>query len=309
MPPPICPVANSSCQSCVIIDFHEQTTNIDPLLALLKKALDLRPDLKVIIMAATESERFASYFSVPEVLNLDKDSFTVHIRYMDADRPNYCGRALNIVEHILTKDPPGDILVFLGSTPQVIRAVAKLRDNYRDIETIPLHGRMSQKEKEEALGSRGEKLRCFVTTNIAESDITVDGISYVVGKSIDLLIGVEKLIFAVDSGLQMDSIFNPRVGMKTLQGTLICKESAYQRAKCAARTEPGVCYRAYSRVTYDTVLPDDPSFNNLLDCFKTGVLAIKSAGNIFVESLKTFDFFDPANEEVYLCGLEDLRAM
>ncbi|KAF5641508.1 putative ATP-binding PRP16 [Fusarium sp. NRRL 25303] len=146
-------------------------------------------------------------------------------------------------------------------------------------------------ELEEALQPRGEKRRCVVTTNIAESSITVNGISYV-----------------VDRGVQMDPILNPRVGMKTLRATLICKQSADQRAKCAGRTQSGICQRLYTIVTYNEVLPNVQSFGKLTDCFKTGLLAlrIRSAN---IKSVYTFDFIDPANEEVYLRGLENLRAM
>lgn len=308
MPPPIFPVTNSSCQSCVILDFQDQTTNIGHLLGLLKQALALRFDLKLVIMAATESERLAIDFGVPKVLNLNKDSFSVVIRYMPEEVPDYYEMALSYVNHIHNTEGPGDILVFLGSAPQVDRAVATLRKAISDLETFPLHDRLSEKEKTEALQSSGEKRRCVVTTNIAESDITVNGISYVVGKLIDLLIGVEKLMFAVDSGVQMDPIFNPRVGIKTLRATPICKQSADQRAKCAGRTQSGICQRLYTIVKYNEVLPNVQSFEKLTDCFKTGLLALRISG-ADIKSIYTFDFIDPANEEVYLRGLENLRAM
>lgn len=189
MPPPICPVANSSFQSCVIIDFHERTKNTDLLLPRLRNTLALRSDLKVVIMSATESETLASYFSVPKVLNIEKDVFSVMIQYINEANPDYCEMALDSVRHIHKNKAPGDILVFLASNPQVNRAVAKLRGAYPDMETFPLHRRLSQAEKAKALRS-GEKRRCVITTNIAESSITVDDIVYVVGKSIGILIGV-----------------------------------------------------------------------------------------------------------------------
>ncbi|SCO11013.1 related to ATP dependent RNA helicase [Fusarium fujikuroi] len=277
--------------SCVILDFQGQTTNNNHLVGLLKQALALRFDLKLVIMAATESERLAIDFGVPKVLNLDKDSFSVVIQYMPEMVPHYCEMALSYVKRIHDEEGPGDILVFLGSAPQVDRAVATLRKAISDLETFPLHDRLSEKEKAEALQSSGEKRRCVVTTNIAESDITVNGISYV-----------------VDSGVQMDPILNPRVGMETLRATLICKQSADQRAKCAGRTQSGICQRLYTIVKYNEVLPNVQSFEKLTDCFKTGLLALRISG-ADIKSIYTFDFIDPANEEVYLRGLENLRAM
>ncbi|CVL11304.1 related to ATP dependent RNA helicase [Fusarium proliferatum] len=274
--------------SCVIIDFHERTKNTDLLFPRLRNTLALRSDLKVVIMSATESETLASYFSVPKVLNIEKDVFSVMIQYINEANPDYCEMALDSVRHIHKNKAPGDILVFLASNPQVNRAVAKLRGAYPDMETFPLHRRLSQAEKAKALRS-GEKRRCVITTNIAESSITVDDIVYV-----------------VDSGVEMQSVYNSRVRMHTIQAAPISKESADQRAKCAGRTQPGICYRLYTMATYDNILPDVSPPSMLKDCFTTAIFALKSAG---IKSVGTFDFLDPRREEVYLRGLGDLRAM
>ncbi|KAF4494890.1 ATP-binding PRP16 [Fusarium agapanthi] len=291
--------------SCVIVDLHEQTINVDPLLALLKKALALRSDLKVVVMSADESQKSASYFNVPQIFNIAGRSFPVEIHYINEAEPDYCEMAFHLVKQIHENEAPGDILVFLASKPQVNRAVKKLRSATPDMETFPLHGRLSEAEKAKALCS-GEKRRCVITTNIAESSVTVDGIVYVVGKSMDILIGVEKLISAVDCGVEMESAFNPRVKMHTIQAAPISKSSADQRAACAGRSQPGLCYRLYTMKTYDETLLEVSPPSLLKDCFTTAMLALKSAG---ISSVGTFDFLDPQQEEVYLRGLEDLKAM
>ncbi|KAG4267249.1 hypothetical protein FPRO04_04861 [Fusarium proliferatum] len=258
--------------SCVIIDFHERTKNTDLLL----------PRLRTPSLSVPTSK------SVPKVLNIEKDVFSVMIQYINEANPDYCEMALDSVRHIHKNKAPGDILVFLASNPQVNRAVAKLRGAYPDMETFPLHRRLSQAEKAKALRS-GEKRRCVITTNIAESSITVDDIVYV-----------------VDGGVEMQSVYNSRVRMHTIQAAPISKESADQRAKCAGRTQPGICYRLYTMATYDNILPDASPPSMLKDCFTTAIFALKSAG---IKSVGTFDFLDPRREEVYLRGLEDLRAM
>ncbi|PNP81472.1 hypothetical protein FNYG_05147 [Fusarium nygamai] len=291
--------------SCVILDFHEPTRNVDPLLALLKKALALRSDLKVIIMSEADFQKFACYFDVPHALSIGGTSFPVDLQYVSEGLSDYCEMACQIVSYIHQNQPPGDILVFLASTLQVDRVVAKLRGTIPDMESFPLHGRLSEAEKAKALRSR-DKSRCVITTNIAESSITVEGIVYVIGKSIAILIGVDKLIFAVDCGIEMQSVFNPRVRINTIQAAPISKPSADLRAACAGRSQPGLCYRLYTMKTYHERLPKVSPPSNLKDCFTTAILALKSAG---INSIGTFDFLDPANEEVYLRGLKDVSAM
>ncbi|KAF5710644.1 ATP-binding protein PRP16 [Fusarium mundagurra] len=272
--------------SCLILDFHEPTKNVDPLLPLLKNALDLRSDLKVVIMSEAELEKFASYFNVPHTLGLGGGTpFPVTIEYISEATPDYCEMAFHRVNHIHKNKDPGDILVFLASNSQVDRAVAKLRGAIPDMETFPLHGRLSKAEKAKALRS-GEKRRCVVTTNIAESTITVGGIVYV-----------------VDGGVEMQPVFTPRVRINTIKAAPISKPSADKRAACAGQSQPGICYRLYTKKTYDESLS---KVSPMKDCFKTAILALKNAG---IDSVGTFDFLDPANEEVYRRALVDVRAM
>ncbi|KAF5687913.1 putative ATP-binding PRP16 [Fusarium denticulatum] len=291
--------------SCLILDFHEPTRNVDPLLALLKKALALRWDLKVVIMSPADFQKFAVYFNVPQALSIGGTPFPVEVQYRHEATTDYYGETLTLVGEIHQNEGPGDILAFLASNLQVNRAVAKLRGDFPDMETFPLHGRLSKAEKAKALRS-GEKRRCVITTNIAEGSTAVDGIVYVVGKSIDIITGVEKLIFPVDAGVEMQSVFNPRVRINTIQAAPISKLSADQRASCAGQSRPGLCFRLYTMKTYDESMSEASPPGNLKDCFTTAMLALKSAG---IKSVGTFDFLDPANEEIYLRGLRDVGAM
>ncbi|KAG5813534.1 hypothetical protein H9Q74_006148 [Fusarium xylarioides] len=273
--------------SCVVLDFHDPTKNVDPLIALLKKTLALRSDLQVVIMSA-DFQKFSLYFDVPHALSIGGSSFPVEIEYINEGMSDYCGMAVHLVNHIHQNQAPGDILVFLASTLQVDLVVAKLRGAIPDMETFPLHGRLSKAEKAKALRS-GDKSRCVVTTNIAESIVTADGIVYV-----------------IDCGVEMQSVFNPRVRINTIQAAPISKPSADQRTACAGRSQPGLCYRLYTLEIYDESLSEVSPPSNLKDCFATAILALKSAG---INSVGTFDFLDPANEEVYLGGLKDVSAM
>ncbi|KAF5578508.1 pre-mRNA-splicing factor ATP-dependent RNA helicase PRP43 [Fusarium pseudocircinatum] len=292
--------------SSVILDFYEPTTNVDPLLALLKRALPLNPDLTVIIISEAESQKFATYFNVPQTVGLGGTPFPVGISYINDVKSDYCEEAFRLVKEIHKGDAGrGGILVFLASNFQVNHAVAKLRGAIPDMETFPWHGSLSEAEKAKALGS-GEKRRCVITTNIAETSIAVAGIVYVVGKSIDILTSVEKLTLSVDAGVEMQSLLNPDVGVWTIQAGLISKSSADQRAACAGQTQPGQCFRLYSMETYNKTFSEVSPPNILKDCFLAAMLALKSAG---INSVGTFDFLDPANQEIYLRGLKDVSAM
>ncbi|RBQ69715.1 hypothetical protein FVER14953_07632 [Fusarium verticillioides] len=291
--------------SSVILDLYEPTINVDPLLALLKKALPLHPDLTVIIISTAEFQKFATYFNVPQALGLGGTPFPVEFQYINEVKSDYFEEAFRQVKEIHKNAGPGDILVFLASNLQVNRAVAKLRGAIPDMETFPWHASLSEAEKKKALGS-GEKRRCVITTNIAESSVAVIGIVYVVGKSIDILTSVEKLIFSVDTGVEMQSVFTPCVGIGTIQAALISKPSADQRAACAGQSQPGQCFRLYKMETYSKSFPDVSPPNILKDCFIAAMLALKSAG---IHSVGTFDLLDPANQEVYLRGLKDVSAM
>lgn len=304
MPPSICLGANSSFQSCLVLDFYEPTSNVDHLLALLKKAISLRCDLQVVIMSVKYFQTFARYFDVPHGLTIGGSSFPVDLQYVTEGLADYCEMACHMVNHIHQNQSPGDILVFLATTIHVDRVVAMLRGAIPDMKTFPLHGRLSEAEQAKALRSR-DKSRCVITTSFAESSIIVEGIVYVIGKSIAILIGVDKLIPAVDCGFEMQSVYNPRVRINTIQAAPISKPSAELRTACAGRIRLGLCYRLYTREMYDALSEVSPA-SNLKDCFPTAILALRSAG---INSIATFNFFDPANEEVYLRGLEDVSAM
>ncbi|KAF5631489.1 pre-mrna splicing factor rna helicase [Fusarium tjaetaba] len=290
--------------SCLVLDFYEPTSNVDRLLPLLKKAIGLRYDLQVVIMSTKYFEKFALYFDVPHGLTIGGSSFPVGVQHVIEAVADYCETACHTVNQIHQDQSPGDILVFLATDIHVDRVVAQLRGAIPDMETLPLYGKLSKAEKAKALRSR-DKSRCVITTNFAESSNTVEGIVYVVGKSIAILIGGDKLMFAVDCGFEMQSVYNPRVRIATIQPWPISKPSADLRTACAGGGRPGLCYRLYTREMYDA-LHETSYTSSLKDCVPAAILALKSAG---INSIGTFNFLDPASEEVYLRGITDVNAM
>lgn len=119
--------------------------------------------------------------------------------------------------------------------------------------------------------------KCIVSTNIAETSLTVDGISYV-----------------IDSGYCKVKVYNPKVGMDALQITPVSKQNADQRAGRAGRTGPGFCYRLYTERQYcnellEAMIPEIQRTN-----LGYVVLLLKSLG---VDNLLLFDFMDPPPQD------------
>lgn len=109
-----------------------------------------------------------------------------------------------------------------------------------------------------------------------------------------------------DGGIEMQEGYNPRVGMMTLLSAPISQASAQQRTGRAGRTQPGECFRLYTKDTFDNMLLKSTLPGLLKSDIKTQIMILKSAG---INNVGAFDFLDPPHAEVYLRGLQDLRAM
>ncbi|EGU78141.1 hypothetical protein FOXB_11332 [Fusarium oxysporum f. sp. conglutinans Fo5176] len=233
--------------SCVIVDeCHERTADADILLALLKKTLVNRPELK---------NRFPSRDSASS--NADSGLRPTRFECREAYPREKSPR-----EHIRL------------SVQQIQVAVSKLRKGIKDLDVVPLYSSLPQDEQVKAFHS-GDKRICIVATNIAETSLTIEGVACV-------------------------------VGMTTLVPAPIFQASAEQRADRANRTRLGVCFRLYTKETFDnTFLKSSPPGIHKAD-IKKYILILKSAG---YNAVGTFDFLEPPHPEVYLRGLQDLKAM
>ncbi|KAJ4034185.1 hypothetical protein NW758_011143 [Fusarium oxysporum] len=144
--------------SCVIVDeCHERTADADILLALLKKTLVNRPELKLVIISATmNTQEFADYFGVSESLDIKGTGFPLEIQHPQTPTPDYAQLALSVV------------------------AVSKLRKGIKDLDVVPLYSSLPQDEQVKAFHS-GDKRMYIVATNIAETSLTIEGVAHVVG--------------------------------------------------------------------------------------------------------------------------------
>jgi ATP-dependent helicase HrpB len=229
----------------VIFDeVHERNLPTDLGLALTLDAIaTLRPDLGVLAMSATaDSASLASVLGDPvlgdaPVIESQGRTFPVDIRWLPRDRTDRIDDAVVRVVHTALRDEPGDVLAFLPGIGEIMRAKSALEATVGpDVDVRPLAGALSLADQDLALApSPPGRRRVVLTTDIAETSLTVEGVRII-----------------VDSGLARAPRFDTHTGMTRLTTITTSRSSADQRAGRAGRTEPGVCYRLWSKIEHGT---------------------------------------------------------
>ncbi len=219
----------------IVDEAHERSLNIDFILGYLKKILDKRPDLKIIITSATiDTKAFSRHFADAPIISIAGRTYPVTVRYRpqesdeSPEETNLLDHCLTTVQELLTNRPEGDILLFLP-TERDIREYAKmLEDVQPGLEVLQLYGRMAAADQHKIF-RQGKKIKLIVATNIAETSLTVPGIRYV-----------------IDSGLARISSYNVRSKTTSLPVCKISQASCEQRKGRCGRVGPGLCIRLYS---------------------------------------------------------------
>ncbi|KAI3665065.1 hypothetical protein L6452_43682 [Arctium lappa] len=279
--------SNLSWISCIIVDeAHERSLNTDLLLALIKKLLHRRSDLKLIIMSATaDAEQLARYFDDCGTYHVVGRTFPVDIRYdpgtSDASCDSrfvapYVSDLLRRVGEIHRMEGEGTILAFLTSQMEVEWACEQFK--VPSTVALPLHGKLSHEEQYRVYLNYPEKRKVIFSTNLAETSLTIPGVKFV-----------------VDSGMVKESRFEPGTGMNVLRVCRISKSSANQRAGRAGRTEPGKCYRLYGESDFRSMPShQEPEIRRVN--LGIAVLRILALG---IHDIEGFDFIDaPSNAAI-----------
>lgn len=232
--------------SALILDeAHERSLNIDFLFGHLQALLRKRPELKVLITSATiDTQSISQAFGNAPVIEVSGRLFPVDIRHCppeslltdtdSSDSPDHVTAAVAAAENAILESHSGDILIFMPTEREIRETVDLLEDRLgKRIEVLSLFGRMAASEQQRVF-SPGPRRRVIVSSNIAETSLTLPRIRYV-----------------IDSGLARISRYNPRTRTKRLPVEEIAQSSANQRAGRAGRLQDGICIRLYSAENFE----------------------------------------------------------
>ena len=276
----------------ILDEAHERSLNIDFLLGYLKRLLERRTDLRVVISSATlDAGAFAEFFrkegnDVP-VIEAPGRMFPVSEFFLpgkdDEELDAHVGRG---VEYLNDIDPLGDILVFLPGERE-IRECADLLEGrrFRNTEVLPLFARLGMGDQQRVF-QPGNRRRIVLATNVAETSLTIPRIACV-----------------IDSGVARVSRWNAVKGVQRLQIEPVSQASARQRKGRCGRVQDGVCLRLYE----EEDLLDRPEFTEpeIRRSSLAGViLRMKALG---LPEISEFPFLDPPNAKAVAEGYRTLR--
>ncbi len=229
----------------IIDEAHERSLNIDFLLGYLRLILPKRPDLKVIITSATiDVERFSKHFNNAPVIEVSGRTYPVDVHYRPLEELELEGRdadqrlqqgILSTLEEIDALERSGkgirlgDVLVFLSGEREIRETHKFLRDaKLPHTEVLPLYARLSAAEQHRIFQTHSGR-RIILSTNVAETSLTVPGIRYV-----------------IDPGTARISRYSVRSKVQRLPVEAVSQASANQRKGRCGRVSEGVCFRLYS---------------------------------------------------------------
>jgi HrpA-like RNA helicase len=196
-----------------------------------------------------------------------------------------------ITERFISEKREGDILIFLPGEKMIKDCMGRLAAGSagKYLHMVPLYGRLGKDEQERVFDDppRG-KTKVVIATNIAETSVTIDGVTAV-----------------IDSGLSKLNYYNPRTFTSSLVEAPVSKASANQRKGRAGRTREGTCYRLYSRKDFE----NRPLFTTE-DIFRTDLseVALRMA-DLGVTAFEEFDFISPPGREGLLAAVETLNLL
>ncbi|MDV3123652.1 ATP-dependent RNA helicase HrpA [Mycobacterium sp. 21AC1] len=304
----------------ILDEAHERSLNIDFLLGYLRELLPRRPDLKVIVTSATiEPQRFADHFNGAPIVEVSGRTYPVEIRYRplevpvvsdstdDPDDPDHeivrtavAGRRASgssemrdpteaIVDAVreLEAEPPGDVLVFLSGERE-IRDTAEALKDLRNTEVLPLYARLPTADQQKVFQPSRTGRRIILSTNVAETSLTVPGIRYV-----------------VDPGTARISRYSRRTKVQRLPIEPISQASAAQRAGRSGRTAPGVCIRLYSEADFES----RPRYTDP-EILRTNLAAvILQMAALQLGDVAEFPFLDPPEARSIRDGVQLLQEL
>jgi len=281
----------------IIDEAHERSLNIDFLLGYLKQLLPRRPDLKLIVTSATiDAERFSKHFDGAPVIEVSGRLYPVEVRYRpparsddeeDAEETDLAAAVVDACDEA-SRCGPGHILVFLPGEREIRETAEALRKRHpAGTEILPLYARLSAAEQERVFESTAAR-RIVLSTNVAETSLTVPGIRYV-----------------VDTGLARVNRYSYRNKVEQLLVEKISQASANQRAGRCGRVMSGICFRLYDETDYEA----RPAYTDpeLLRSSLAGVILRMKA--LDLGDVESFPFLDPPQPRMINDGYQLLAEL
>ena len=296
----------------IIDEAHERSLNIDFLLGYLAQLLPKRPDLKLIVTSATiDTQRFSEHFaqldgSPAPIIEVSGRTFPVEIRYRpfgarEDDPDDDRDQVQAIVDAVdeLAEEGDGDVLVFLSGEREIHDTADALRRHFSEsartsrggpADVLPLYARLSAVEQHRIWQPHRGR-RVILSTNVAETSLTVPGVRYV-----------------VDAGAARMSRYSHRLKVQRLPIEEVSQASANQRAGRCGRVAPGVCIRLYDEAGF----ADRPAFTEpeiLRTNLASVILQMTALG---LGDVSAFPFLDPPDSRSVRDGyglLEELGAI
>jgi ATP-dependent helicase HrpA len=294
----------------IIDEAHERSLNIDFILGYLRRLLPQRPDLKLIITSATiDPERFAEHFADAQgnpapIIEVSGRTFPVEVRYRPLLEESYDDEegepvlrdqteAIEDAVAELLTDTAGDILVFLPGEREIrdtADVLARKAEGPRGFDIVPLFSRLSSAEQHRVF-ERHTRRRVILATNVAETSLTVPGITGV-----------------IDTGLARISRWSSRTKVQRLPIEPISQASAQQRSGRSGRVEAGVAIRLFSEEDF-LGRPEFTEPEILRTSLASVILQMTSLG---LGQVDRFPFVDPPDGRSVRAGvqlLEELGAL
>ena len=207
----------------VFDEFHERSLHADLGLALARQAWLARDDLRILVMSATlDHERVAEFLGGCPVVQVPGALHPLATEYAP-------GESMRDAVAGLLPRTRGQVLCFLPGAREIAAAQRDLAHvaTSMGVEIVPLHGSLDADAQDEAIRATTGR-RVILATNIAETSLTVPGVSAV-----------------IDTGLVKVARHDAARGVDSLTLERVTRDSADQRAGRAARLGPGVVRRLW----------------------------------------------------------------